>query len=335
MKQVTAYRILLVFLPLWLIPFIGLPQDRLPQDQASETQPAGRSNAGASADTLSVRYDLSPVATEKPAQATNAQMGEDFPVWEILRPLIMLLAGFLLIYVIVLLLQLWADRSSKHRNTIVRSIPIVRVVGWALLILLFIITIFVPSDLTLLALWLSVGIALAFATQDLIKSFIGGIILLLEKPFLPGDRIDVGAYSGEVQHIGLRTTRILTADDSVLSVPNSELVNQRVNNANVGELNCQVVAELYLPLDINTIRVREIAFEAAHVSRYIFQEKPVAVFFINEVRHEKSWLKMRLKAHVMDLRYELDFRSEMTELVLRELIREGLLREVNSKQEIH
>jgi hypothetical protein len=87
----------------------------------------------------------------------------------------------------------------------------------------------------------------------------------------------------------------------------------------------QVTAELYLPLYVDTIRVRQIAIEAAHVSRYIYQNKPVSVYFENRVQEGKGWLVLQLKAYVMDLSYELDFRSEMVELILRELVREGFL----------
>lgn len=326
MKRVNTYRLLLLLMPFWLLPLSLLAQANSPQSQQ-----ATDSNA---ATYRSFSNQAGEFSDAPKAVADQPALGEVFSVWEILRPLVMLVAGFLLIYVITLLLQLWADRSNQHRPGLLRLIPIVQVVGWALLILLLIITTFEPSGLVLLAIWLSVGLALAFAAQELVRSFLGGIILLLEKPFQPGDKIEIGPFSGEVQHIGLRTTRILTADDSVLTVPNSELVNQPVNNASTGEPNCQVVAELYLPLGINTTRVREIAFEAAHVSRYIYQEKPVGVYFVNEVKQKKSWLKMRLKAHVMDLRYELDFKSEITEIVMRELIREGLLQEGLPNQEI-
>jgi MscS family membrane protein len=72
---------------------------------------------------------------------------------------------------------------------------------------------------------------------------------------------------------------------------------------------------------VDTARVRQLAYEAAHVSRLIYQNKPVTVLFFNELKNNRSWLKMRLKAYVMDI----PFKSEMTEIVLRELIKEELV----------
>ena len=51
----------------------------------------------------------------------------------------------------------------------------------------------------------------------------------------------------------------------------------------------------------------------------------MAVLFFNEIKQNRNLLKMRLKAYVMDIRYEFAFKSEMTEIVLRELVKEGLL----------
>ena len=75
--------------------------------------------------------------------------------------------------------------------------------------------------------------------------------------------------------IGLRSTQVVTPDDSLVSVPNGEVMNQSVSNANSGEPNCQVVAEIVLPVTIDTDLVRKIALEAAQVSKYIYLNKPV------------------------------------------------------------
>ena len=152
-------------------------------------------------------------------------------------------------------------------------------------------------------------------------------MILFDRPFQVGDKIEVGSFYGEVTEIGLRSTRIVTADDSLVAIPNSTIMNGSVSNANSGEANCQVVAEIYLPLSIDTVRVREIATQAAQVSRFVYLNKPIAVLFFNEVKERRSYLKMRLKAYVMDIRSEFAFKSEMTEIVISTLLQEGLMKE--------
>ena len=157
------------------------------------------------------------------------------------------------------------------------------------------------------------------------KNIFGGIMILFDRPFQVGDKIEIGEYYGEVIKIGLRSTRIVTPDDSTVSIPNGEVMSKSVSNTNYGEPNCQVVAEIYLPITVDTEKVRQIAVEAAQVSKYIFLKKPVVVLFFNEVKERRSYLKMRLKAYVMDIRYEFQFKSEMTETVIRELIKEKII----------
>jgi small-conductance mechanosensitive channel len=140
-----------------------------------------------------------------------------------------------------------------------------------------------------------------------------------------GDKIEVGSYYGEVVQLGLRSVRVVTPDDNLVSIPNSEVMNQSISNANAGESNAQVVSEFFLPPDIDLIQAKRIAYRAAAVSRYIYLNKPIAVIITNEVHQGRSLLKMRLKAYVLDIRFESAFASEMTEIVIQEFLRAGLI----------
>jgi small-conductance mechanosensitive channel len=150
-------------------------------------------------------------------------------------------------------------------------------------------------------------------------------MILFDRPFQVGDKIEMGDYYGEVIKIGLRSTKIVTPDDSTVTIPNGEVMNKSVANSNYGEPNCQVVAEIFLPITVDTNKVRTIAIESAQVSRFIYLNKPITVLFFNEVKEQRSYLKMRLKAYVMDIRYEFDFESDMTEIVIRELLKQKII----------
>ena len=218
-----------------------------------------------------------------------------------------------------------AERWANLRLLIKRLIPIVRIIGWATAIYIIIFNIIAPPIETLIAVTASAGIAIGFASQDILKNIFGGIMILFDRPFQVGDKINVGPHYGEVIQIGLRSVRIVTPDDSTVSIPNSDIVNQAVSNANTGQFYCQVVAEFYLPPDIDLVQLRTIAERAAAVSRYVYINKPITVIIKNEVHQGRSLLKVRLKAYVFDLRYEYPFMSEMTELVVSELLRRGLI----------
>lgn len=237
---------------------------------------------------------------------------------------ILLLIGYYLTKLSIKILDLVSEKSVRLRITIKSIIPVARIIIWTIIIFAIVKGIYNPPFETVIAVTASVGIAIGLASQDLLKNVFGGIALLIDRPFQVGDKIEAGKYYGEVIEIGLRATRIVTADDSTVSVPNAELMNSSVSNSNSGELNCQVVAEIYLPVNVDTQMVRKIAIEAAQVSRFVYLNKPIVAVFFNEVVEVRPYLKLRLKAYVLDVRYEAQFKSDMTEITIRELIKAGI-----------
>lgn len=245
---------------------------------------------------------------------------------KIIGSLFVLLVGFFFLKMLTKILQYLAEKSTRYRISYKGTIPIVRLLGWSIIIYIVIAVIIKLPFETVIAVSASLAIAVGLAAQDLVKNVIGGIMILFDRPFQVGDKIQVGNNYGEVLTIGLRSTRIVTGDDSTVSIPNSEIMNQSVSNSNSGEPNCQVVAEIYLPINVDTVAVRDIATEVARVSKYVYLNKPITVLFFNEVKERRSYLKMRLKAYVMDIRYEFAFKSEMTELIIKELLNDGVLK---------
>ena len=87
-------------------------------------------------------------------------------------------------------------------------------------------------DLTSLIAGLGIsGLALALAAKDSISNFFGAITVLLDRPFKVGDWIIVGAAEGEVIEINLRTTLIRTSADTIITMPNANLVNTPVETS--------------------------------------------------------------------------------------------------------
>jgi small-conductance mechanosensitive channel len=264
----------------------------------------------------------------KPAENLRPpQISEIVSIPKIIWSLIFLIVGYFIIRLLISLIISLSIRYPKYDFTIKRIIPIFRILAWIFVVYIVVIGIFNPPAATLFAFFTSVGVAVGFAAQDLLKNVFGGLVVMFDKPFQIGDKIEAGEYYGEVVEIGIRSTKVVTPDDSLVTVPNSEFMTQYVSNANSGENNCQVVAELYLPIDIDTEKVREIATQAAQTSKYIYLNKPVVVLFLNELKDRKIVLKMRLKAYVSDLRKEFYFKSEMTEILLKSLIEKKIVTE--------
>jgi MscS family membrane protein len=77
------------------------------------------------------------------------------------------------------------------------------------------------------------GLALALAAQDTVKNLIGSAMVFFDRPFQIGDFIEYSGMSGTVLEVGFRSTRILEADSSVISVPNGSIANAAISNKGV------------------------------------------------------------------------------------------------------
>ena len=248
--------------------------------------------------------------------------------------IVILVSTYFFLKLLALILTRIAEKSTQYRITIKGIIPVINIIGWALAVYLIIAGIFRPSVSALMAAGASIGLAIGFASQDILKNVFAGIIILFDRPFVLGDKISVHDHYGEVIGIGLRSTRIVTPDDSVVSIPNAEIMTNAVSNTNTGEPDCQVVAEIFLPINANTERVRSIAMEAAQISKYVFLNKPIVVLFENKMSDHRFYLKLSLKAYVADIRNEFKFKSDMTEIVIKKLIDEGVMKNEELKTEL-
>lgn len=241
-----------------------------------------------------------------------------------LLSLFILIITVFLIRGMVTLLETLSERNAARRLFFKKLIPIVRLLTWVIIVYFVLSGIFNLDRSSLLAAATALGVAIGFAAQDVLKNIFGGIIIIFDQPFQVGDKISVGGTYGEVVSIGMRSTRIVTPDDNLVSVPNSQVVEGQVTNANAGALDCQVVVDLYLPGWTDVRKAKAIAFEAAATSRYVYLEKPIVVIIQDEFK-ETFLTHLMVKAYVLDTRYESIFRSDITEAAKAEFLRHGLL----------
>lgn len=74
------------------------------------------------------------------------------------------------------------------------------------------------------------GLAFALAAKDGVANFFGSLMILFDKPFQVGDWIVVGDAEGVVEEVGFRSTRIRTFYNSLVSIPNAEMMNAKIDN---------------------------------------------------------------------------------------------------------
>ncbi len=74
------------------------------------------------------------------------------------------------------------------------------------------------------------GVAVAMASKDTVANLFGSLVVFLDKPFQIGDWIEMGSTEGTVEEVGLRTTRIRTFANSLITVPNAMFTTTSINN---------------------------------------------------------------------------------------------------------
>jgi len=76
----------------------------------------------------------------------------------------------------------------------------------------------------------ALAIGVGFGSQALVNNFIGGLIMLAERPVRLGERITFGNFDGVVEDVGFRCTKLRTQSDHLVTIPNSTLVNESIEN---------------------------------------------------------------------------------------------------------
>ena len=86
-------------------------------------------------------------------------------------------------------------------------------------------------DVTALVTGLGIGgIAIALAVQNILGDLFAALAIVLDKPFVVGDSIQVDTLNGTIEHVGLKTTRIRSVNGEQIVVANSELLRSRIRN---------------------------------------------------------------------------------------------------------
>jgi len=100
------------------------------------------------------------------------------------------------------------------------------------------------------------GLAFAFAAQETIANFFGGVTVFIDAPFRIGDRIKITGYEGFVREIGLRTAKLETLDGRQLTMPNSVFSKNVIENVS-SEPATKVVQNIGIACSQNADRVEK------------------------------------------------------------------------------
>lgn len=229
--------------------------------------------------------------------------------WKISQGLIVLVISFILIKVIDKLVIWLSEQVAKEwRLRVKQFLPFFRMMVLTFTIVLLMNLFLNLSRDNLVAVTGTVAVALGFAFKDYVSSIIAGIVGLFEAPYRVGDRIQIEDFYGEVVSYGLRGIRLQTPEDNVVTIPHNKIWTTAVSNANMGELEAQVITEFYFAHEVDVELIKKILYRVAHTSKYTYLKLPILV-----IVEEKPWGTLfKLKSYPLDARDEFIYKTDLT-----------------------
>ena len=202
-----------------------------------------------------------------------------------------------------------SEKVARHNRLQVKQFqPFVRTLVMTVTIITLMNLFLNLSRENVLAVTGTVAVALGFAFKDYASSVIAGIVGLFEAPYRVGDRIAIAGEYGEVISYGLRGIRLRTPSDNIVTVPHNHIWTSTVSNANMGELEAQVVTEFYLAHEVNPEQVENILYRIAYTSKYTHLKLPIVVSLA-----EHSWGSLfKLRSYPLDARDEFAYTTDLT-----------------------
>jgi potassium efflux system protein len=161
----------------------------------------------------------------------------------------------------------------------------------------------------------AVAIGAGFGMQNLLKNLISGIMLLFERPFRPGDVVEVGGIRGRVTDIGVRSSHIIDGNGIETVIPNSTFIEQNVTNWTLTSKSVRIVVNIGIAYGSPVKEVRRLLLEVADQHGMVLDEPAPMVLLEDfgsdallfglyiwiEINPDVSW-----KTIASDLRYMIN-----------------------------
>jgi small-conductance mechanosensitive channel len=162
------------------------------------------------------------------------------------------------------------------------------------------------------------GVAIGFAAKDTLSNLIAGILLIIDRPFEVGDRIEVwsapagSATWGDVIDIGLRATKIKTTDNIVIIIPNNEIMLRDIINYTIISENIRVRINIGIAYDADLKKAKNVILKVAEATEGVADDPPPKVVVRN---FGESAVDLQLRVWIHDARRRMDTISGITDRV--------------------
>jgi small-conductance mechanosensitive channel len=152
------------------------------------------------------------------------------------------------------------------------------------------------------------GVAIGFAAKDTLSNLIAGILLIVDRPFEIGDRIEVwnpppgSASWGDVIDIGLRATKIKTTDNIVVIIPNNQIMTRDIINYTLGSQKIRVRVNVGVAYNTDLDKAKAAILKVATSAEWVLKNPEPRVVVRN---FGDSSIDLQLRVWINNARYRM------------------------------
>lgn len=190
------------------------------------------------------------------------------------------------------------------------------------------------TGLAIVAGALSVGIGLGL--QNIVNNFVSGIILLIEKPIKPGDRVLIQGQEGFVKKISFRYTRIITVMKENVIIPNSDLMSTPIINYEFDDKISKIKVHVAVAYGSDIEKVREVLLSVAIKHKEVLRD-PVNKPMVYLVEFGENNIHFELLCVIADVNRKSVIKSDLNFMISKAFNENNIVmafpqREVHIKQ---
>lgn len=165
------------------------------------------------------------------------------------------------------------------------------------------------------------SVALGFGMQNTVANIMGGVNLALDKPFVIGDRVQIGETWGEVEEVGIRSTKILTTKKELVIVPNKLMDEREIWNYTMSQPELRRDIETLISYDSDPRLAEALMLEAARGHQEVLPYPRPRVFIRD---FADNGVKLELRCWIAEARNVRAIGSDLRKSILEKFIASGI-----------
>jgi small conductance mechanosensitive channel len=164
-----------------------------------------------------------------------------------------------------------------------------------------------------------ISVIIGFAIKDIVANFFSGILIMVEQPFVKGDFIEIGNFSGTVRRVSLRSTEIVALEGPIVTIPNSLIATEAVINYSTAP-GRRIEIRVAVPNDSNVSLVTGVLHDVVKNDPRV-QIDPAYMVTVEDIREYAVDLMLACYAGANEW---LQVRSDLRQRILEEFQRRHL-----------